>query len=235
MRINFFLIALLVASMAHAQSRTEFKDVSKGKQMDLLQEGNTLRLPQENSIQAPVQTSRNFTTLLFGGVQPSSLSASSNGHTMNYNFDHYLPLATFQFNHFIWQSFGKWGWSGSIGYSYSQYQDTATTALHLVPINLSAVYRMDLKDTQKIIPYLMAGPSLWTYFQRGPDAYNTSQSTVLGAGTAGVAFNLNRFHLLNSENGDTELTLQYQRAIGPSGGAMDFNGNTIQIGGSISL
>jgi len=236
MRINFFLFValLMTATAANAEPRTQFKALSKGKQMDLLQEGNTLSLNQEASVQEYNPPSKMFATILAGGIQPTALSVTSSGHTMNYNFDHLLPVATFQFNHYIWEKYGKWGWGASLGYSYSQYQDTATTALHIIPIDLSLAYRMELKDSQKVIPYLMAGPSVWTFFQRGPDAYNTSQSALFGEATAGVAFNLNRLHILTSRN-DTEIVLQYQRTIGPSGGSMDFNGDSIQIGGTIAL
>lgn len=235
MRINLVLLmALTISISAQAQIRTDFKDVSKGKQMDLLQEGNTLTLNQEGTVQEFNPPSKMFATFMGGVFQPTSLTVNSSGHTMNYNFDNQLPVMTAQVNHYIFDKYGKWGWAASIGYSYSQYQDTVTTALHIVPITANIAYRMELKDTQKIIPYFMAGPSLWTFFQRGPDAYNTSESSLFGAGTAGLSFNLNRLHILKSRN-DTEIVLQYQRTIGPSVAGMDFNGNSFQIGGTIAL
>jgi len=235
MRINLVLLmALTISATAHAQVRTDFKNVSKGKQMDLLQEGNTLTLNHEDSVQEFNPPSKMFATFMAGGIQPTALSVFSSDHTMNYNFDHLLPVMTAQFSHYIWEKYGKLGWAASIGYSYSQYQDTVATALHIIPINLNIAYRMELKDTQKIIPYFMAGPALWTFFQRGPDAYNTSESSLFGAATAGIAFNLNRLHILKSRN-DMELVLQYQRTMGPSVAGMDFNGDSVQIGGTIAL
>jgi hypothetical protein len=224
------LVGLPIASFAQVP-RWQFREVSKGKKMDLLQEGNTLSLNQESTVQTVNPPSDMFLTFLAGGLQPTSLMMQSSGRTVSYNFDHLMPTASIQFSHMPWRKNGQWGWAASLGYSFSQYQDTNQTALH---VSLDFAYRMELKGTQKVIPYFMVGPQFWTVFQRGIDQYNTSQNALFGVATAGLAFNLNRMHWIHSRN-DTELVLQYQRTIGPQNNGADFNGDTIQIGGTLAL
>jgi outer membrane protein with beta-barrel domain len=233
-KFSVIVMALFVVSSAYGQvEREQFKPVKKGKQMDLITEGSTLRLSQEGSVQEYIPPSNMFIAVLGGGFQPTALSVEAHGNTINYDFNHLLPLASIQFTHLPWHKNGQWGWSGSLGYSYSQYQDATTTALHILPLELNAVYRMELSDTQKVVPYLMVGPQAWTFFQRGIDQDTTSQTSLSGSATAGVAFSLNRFHITTGRN-DTEIVLQYQRTFGSSTSS-NFDGNTIQLGGTLAL
>ena len=230
------LCMVLMGAVASAASPEREKFVvPQGDPADLLKETNSLKLEKESTIQQVNPPSKSFITVLGGVTAGTNLNVSSYGHIVNYNFSQQLPLATFEYTHYFFEKGGKWGVNASAGYSYSAYYNTSTpTALHVVPLEAAVVYRGEWSSTQKVMPYLMAGPGSWIYFQRGLDEYNTSQAITMATATAGLAVNLNRLGWLNSRN-DTEIIFQFQRNFSSNDPDNNINGNTIQIGGSLAL
>lgn len=233
-----FLSILAVSSTGLSQVSRDKFNIQEGKNINLLQETKALNLQSEESVQVAPARSTLLVTLLGGLSQPHHLVAESHGNTVDYSFGQPLPLVTAQFGHyptFATGKAGRLGWSASLGYGYGGYNTTyVKTALHVVPAHLSLTYRGDWTSNQKIIPYVMAGPAAWTYFQRGLDQYNTSQSFLLGSGAAGLALDLNRMGLVKSRN-TAEIVLQYQRNVGSVSDKVDLNGNTYELGTTLVL
>jgi hypothetical protein len=229
------LFILSLATMAMATPARENFTIPTAPPTDLVNETNTLKLDKEKAVQEANPPSRFFVSFLGGVTAATNLNATSYGHTVNYSFGQELPLANIQFTHYVFEKYGKWGWAASLGYSYSTYdKNAAPTALHIIPVNASLIYRGEFSQKQKFMPYLMAGPSEWIYFQRGLDEYNTSQAFLIGTATAGVAVNLNRLGWLRSRT-DTEILFQYQRNISSNDPDANINGNTFEVGASIAL
>jgi hypothetical protein len=230
------LAALLsIIPAAHADLLAPTFNIPLGKKTDLIYETKSLKLQKEDTVQKTNPQSNFFLGMLGGTVQPSLLSVESYGHVMNYEFAKPLPVITAQVSHYPFTWHGRWGWSASASYAYGEY-DTGSvkTSLHMMPAQVNAAYRAEYKSTQKLIPYLMVGPTVWNYFQRGTDEFNTSGTVFSGGATAGLSLNLNRLGWVSGRN-DTEVLLQYQRQFTNKGTVADLSGNTFEIGGTLAL
>lgn len=225
MQISIFIFITLFTMITFAETK-DF-NIPLGHQADIIKETSELKLEDETSVQEKAKASSFYINIFAGYAKPNPMVFESHGNIVNYNFDNNIALFTYQFNHYLFDKWGRWGWLGSAGYSYSQYNNQAqATVLHILPLDVGLSYRGEWKSTQAVVPYLNLTYSNWIYFQRGVDEYNTSVSYSYGAAAAGLAFNLNKIGILSSRN-EAELSLQYKRLTN--------NSYVVQVGGTLAL
>ncbi len=236
MRSSFLVLSfLLLESFSHAgTTRKEFK-LPHGPSMDLVQETSTLTLQSEETVQVVESGPLIYSTALIGTFQPRYLAIESHGHRTEYNFNSPLPTISGEIAWYPLQFAGRWGLSGSFGYSqYQRRTESAPTVLHFLMTSIQLGYRGEWKSTQQFIPHVMIGPSDWIYLQRGTDEYNTSESRWLTTLSAGLGINLNRLGLLESRI-ETEIKLQYQRHFSQQSVNADINSDSYQLGATLTL
>lgn len=235
------LVLCLVSSLVQAAPSTTVQkknfDIPKLGTTDLMEETTSLKLNTEASVQTQAVRSDLYFNLIGGIMRPKSL-AMTNGDIHNtYDFSQFsaLPLVTAQFGYYPWAfRWGKLGAHFSAGYSYSEYKQTYATALHMFPVEAAVAYRGEFSSTQKIVPFVSVGPQGYVVFQRGLEQLNNSQFYKAVAASAGVTVNLSRLGLYHSRT-EAEMVLQYKRSFAESSLSSDFNTNTYQLGGALSL
>lgn len=202
-------------------------EIPIGEQADIVRETSELKLQEELSVQQK-KTEANFQiNLLAGFAKLKPMSFEAHGNTINYAFNNNIAMLNYQFNHYLFNNFGRLGWLASVGYSYSQHEQALTsTVLHILPLNVGISYRGQYTSTQAVMPYLNLTYENWIYFQRGLEEYNTSISYSYGAAALGVAFSLNKIGILNSRN-EAEMNLQYKR--------LNNDNYVVQLGGALAL
>lgn len=238
MLIKTFFAIFLFSIQVLASSEVEIKkfDIPITAPANLMQE-STLKLDTELTIQEIAPRSDLTFGILGGTMRPQRVSIESHGRTVNYDFNKRdaLPFLAAQFTYLpLMQKWGKLGITGSLGYTYGEYYQNTVTSLHVLPIELSAIYRMDLKYSQVVVPFISYGRQSIAFFQRGIDQYNTSENFDAWVGTAGLAFNLSRLKIFNSRN-EMEIIFQYKRSYATATAKVDINSQTYQVGGAFSL
>lgn len=231
-----FLILILVASLpALAESRPDFK-ITAEPTKNLLEESEKLKLEAEPSVQAEGESSRLQYGIFAGVIQAQDLSHISSSRFQDYGAVRTAPLLALQTFHFPFSSkTGRWGWGGGISYSYfEQRENIPYTSLHLLPVELSLLYRFQKADNQKITAFILGGLGSMIYFQRGSDQYSTSGARLIGSATAGLSFNLNQIFGWRTRV-QNEFVAEYKMLSPVSSQGGSWKAEALQIGSSFSL
>lgn len=237
--LNRFLLAFAVISSGTAfaqMDRGGFEtNKSNSKVTNLLEEGESVMVLQEQSVQEKVFTSRRVYSLLGGQLQADQLTLTANDTKVIYDLKQPIPMASVEIGYYPFLWHGLWGMKGGIGYGYlGQNQKNTKTLLHIVTADLLFMYRAEGTRSTWIKPFAGLGGTLFNAIQRGIEDYNTSESHALGLGVVGLGFNMNR--LFSSDSFlDWELTGQYKRVFGSTSESANLTGSSWNAGISIAL